>query len=55
MFIKKIFKDVKKIKIIRNYTSKYISYTWKYAGINKKTQRMCHVIHIFFVSFLGKV
>ena len=34
--------------------AKFADFEWKIADISR-TQGVCHVIHIFFVSFLGKV
>ena len=66
MFIKTIFKDSKKVKRIRNYVSKCSLYVCfliqqnllisakKNANVSR-TQRVCHMIHTFFGSSLGKV
>ena len=65
-FIKKIFVDSRKVKRIRGFVSKCISlyvfpyiakfadFRWKIADVSG-TQKVCHVTHIFFGSFLGKV
>ena len=56
MFIITIYKDSRKVKINRNYISKYNLYLdiaklvdsgWKNADVSR-TQGVCHVIHIFF-------
>ena len=66
MFIKTIFKDSRKVKIIRNYAFKmqFIAVFLdianllisgeKYANVSR-TQGLCHVFHIYFGSSLGKV
>ena len=65
MFIMKIYKDSRKLKINRNYVSKYnlylfldtakcINFCLKNADVSR-TQGVCHVIHIFSGSSLGKV
>ena len=34
--------------------AKFAGFLWKIADVSR-TQGMCHVIHIFFQPFLGKV
>ena len=67
MFIKKCLlktqKRLKQLEIIYKIQptslyldiAKYADFRWKHAGTSRKTQRVCHVIHIFFGSSLGKV
>ena len=59
MFIKKIFKDSRKLKRIRNYALKCdlcLSFDiTKFADFRRKNADVCHVIHIFFGSSLGQV
>ena len=66
MLIKTIFVDSRNIKRIRNYVSKRILISLfldiaKFADFQKKdadvsrNQGVCHAIHRFFESFLGKV
>ena len=64
-FTKKISKDLRKVKRIRDYVpkkqsisvfldiTKFANFWWKNADISW-TQEVCHVIH-FFLSSLGKV
>ena len=67
IFFITIYKDSIKVKINRNYVSKYNLYLsvfvdiakladfrWKNTDVSK-TQEVCHVFHIFFGSSLGKV
>ena len=66
MFIITIYKDSRKVKINRNHVSKYnllsvfldivkfANFRWKNADVSR-IQGVCHVIHIFFGSSLGKV
>ena len=66
IYIKTIFKDSKEFKRVRNYVSKCNLYLFlqiakfvfiigeKNADVSR-TQGVCHVIHIFFGSSLGKV
>ena len=66
MFIKTILKDSRKVTRIRNYVWKWNLYLYflkkqnllisgkKNADVSR-IQDVCHVIHIFFGSFLGKV
>ena len=65
MSIKKIFEDPGKVKRIRNYVPKCDLYLYflilqtllismKNADVSA-TQDVCHVVHIFFESSLGKV
>ena len=62
MSIKTIFKDSRKFEINRNYVStglfpdiaKFADFRRKNNDVSR-TQRLCHVIHIFFGSSLGKV
>ena len=65
-FIKKIFKDSRKVRRIRNYVSKCNLYLYflikqnllicgkKNADVSR-TQSVCHMIRIIFGSSLGKV
>ena len=63
--MKTIFKDLNKVKRIRNYVSKFnlsifpdiakfADFRWKNADISR-TQGVCHVIYIFLGSSLSKV
>ena len=66
MFIKTTFKDSNKVKRIRNYVlisaiyicifdiTKSVDFRWKNADVSR-TQKMCHVIYVYFESSLGKV
>ena len=64
-FINQIFKDSRKAIRIRNYVlkrnlfafydrTKFSDFRWKIADVSR-SQGVCHMIHIFFGSFLGKV
>ena len=50
MFIKKIFKDSGKVFLD---LAKFAEFRWKNADVSR-TQGVCHLIHIFFGSSLGK-
>ena len=64
--MKKVLKDSIKVKKIRNCVpkmqsisvfldiAKFADSQWKNADVSR-TQRVCHMIHIFFGSSLGKV
>ena len=66
MLIKKIIKDPKEVKRIRNYVpklqtisafsdiAKFADFRWKNADVST-IQGVCHVIHIFFGSSLGNL
>ena len=67
MFIKTTFKDSKNVNRVRTYALKYnlaisvffdttkvSDFRCKNADVST-TQKVCHVIHMFFVSSLGKV
>ena len=57
IFLKTMFKDSNKLERIRNYVPKCISIFLdiaKFADITR-TQEVCHVIHIFLGSPVGKV
>ena len=68
MFIITFFKDSRKVEINRNYVSKVAKNSYVSKGLFpdiakltsfqrkntdvSRTQKLCHVIHIFFGSFL---
>ena len=45
--------DQNTIYICISYIAKFADFRWKNADVSR-TQRVCHVIHIFFGSSLGK-
>ena len=49
-----MFTDPAKVKIIRNYITKFADFRWKYADVSR-IQGTCHVIHIFLGSSWGQV
>ena len=65
MFLITIYKDSRKVKINTNYVSKQSLSVFfdiaKFADLRSqkadvnKNQKVCHVIHMFFGSSLGKV
>ena len=59
MFIKNAFQDWKKCTKMQSIyvfsdIAKFADFQWKSADVSI-TQGMCHMIHIFLGSFLGKV
>ena len=62
MFIKKIFKDSRKARKIRNYESVSVflditkfSYLWLKSAADSTAQDVCHVIHVILGPSLGKL